>query len=389
MNRIFTPNNIVIALLIAFGGIALPLNAADDNKPSTAAKPALTVTTVRPQAADLKIKLSANGNVASWQETIVGAEVNGLRLIDVKVNVGDTVKRGQLLATFAPETVNAELAQQGASVAEAEASLAEANANAARARTLEESGALSAQQINQYMTAAKTAEARLAAAKAAANSVQIRLKNTRVLAPDNGMISARTATVGSVVQAGQELFRLIRGNRLEWRAEVTAAELNKVKIGQAATVTTPGGDAVAGKVRMIAPTIDAQTRNAIVYVDLPANSAARAGMFAKGEFALGQSNALTVPQQAVVVRDGFSYVFAANAKNGANTVVKQIKVKAGRRTAEQVEILDGLKAEDTIVAAGAGFLNDGDTVSVSNDAKPKAAAAAPAPAAIPAKAVSK
>jgi HlyD family secretion protein len=388
MKRIFTQPALAIALLTAMGGTAILVSAADDNKPAANTKPALTVTTVRPQAADLKIKLSANGNVSAWQETIVGAEVNGLRLIDVRANVGDSVKRGQVLATFAPETVNAELAQQRASVAEAEASLAEANANAARARTLEESGALSAQQINQYMTAAKTAEARLAAARAASNSVQIRLKNTRVLAPDNGMISARTATVGAVVQAGQELFRLIRGNRLEWRAEVTAAELNKIKVGQAAMITTPGGDTVTGKVRMIAPTIDAQTRNAIVYVDLPANSEARAGMFAKGEFALGQSNALTVPQQAVVVRDGFSYVFAANAKNGAAAVVKQIKVKPGRRTAEQVEILDGLKVDDTIVAAGAGFLNDGDTVSVANNVTPKTAPSA-STLALPAKAVSK
>ncbi len=331
-------------------------------------KPALTVNTVKPQMSELGIKLVANGSIAAWQETSVGAEVNGMRLNAVRVNVGDQVIRGQELATFAPETVEAELAQQRASVAEAEASAAEAQANAERARTLEASGALSAQQINQYLTAAKTAEARASAARAVTNSAQIKLKNTRVLAPDTGVVSARTATVGAVVQSGQELFRLIRNNRLEWRAEVTAAELDKVRVGQIVALTTPGGKVVAGKVRMLAPTIDVQTRNTIVYVDLPKTDDAKAGMFAKGEFELGQSSALTVPQQAVVVRDGFSYVFvikqSADEKNNAQSRVAQIKVATGRRAGERVEITNGLTADQLIVGAGAGFLNDGDLVGI-------------------------
>jgi HlyD family secretion protein len=328
-------------------------------------KPALNVITARPQSSELALRLAANGNIAGWQETIVGAEVNGLRLTDVRVNVGDIVKRGQVLASFAPETINAELAQQRASVAEAEASLAEANANAERARTLEASGALSAQQINQYVTAAKTAEARLAAAHAVATTAQIKLKNTRVLAPDDGVISARAATVGAIVQAGQEMFKLIRNNRLEWRAELTSTELDKISIGQQVNVVTPAGTSVAGRVRAVAPTVDAQTRQALVYVDLlnekkDANFPAKAGMYAKGEFALGSSNALTVPSQAVVVRDGFSYVFEVKADNR----VGQRKVMVGRRTADRTEIISGLSAETSIVAGGAGFLNDGDLVAL-------------------------
>lgn len=332
-------------------------------------KPALNVITARPQSSELALRLAANGNIAGWQETIVGAEVNGLRLTEVRVNVGDIVKRGQVLASFAPEIINAELAQQRASVAEAEASLAEANANAERARTLDASGALSAQQINQYVTAAKTAEARLAAARAVATTAQIKLKNTRVLAPDDGVISARMATVGAVMQAGQEMFKLIRNNRLEWRAELTSTELDKISIGQQVNVVTPAGTAVAGRVRAVAPTVDAQTRQALVYVDLlnekkDANFPAKAGMYAKGEFALGSSNALTVPSQAVVVRDGFSYVFEVKADNR----VGQRKVVVGRRTADRTEIISGLAAETSIVAGGAGFLNDGDLVALNTTA---------------------
>jgi RND family efflux transporter MFP subunit len=355
---------LVIAALTVAGGAMFLARAADEKKPVTA-KATLAVTTIRPQQADLAIKLSANGNIAAWQETIVGAEVNGLRLTEVLVNVGDNVRRGQALASFSPETIHAELAQQQANIAEAEATLAEANANAARAKTLEASGALSTQQINQYLTAAKTAEARLAAARAVAASAQIRLKNTRVLAPDDGVISARAATVGAVLQGGQEMFRLIRNHRLEWRAELTASELDKIAVGQAVNVITPSGRAVPGRVRVIAPTVDPQTRQALVYVDLindkkDVHFPARAGMYAKGEFALGNSAALTVPTQALVVRDGFNYVFEVKPDHR----VVQRKVTVGRRTAERVEVMNGLAAETSIVAAGAGFLNDGDLVAV-------------------------
>ena len=362
----------LIALsVVAVGGAVALVNAGDDKKGPAAAKPALTVTVANAQRADLAATFAASGNITAWQDAVIGAEVNGLRLDDVRVNVGDVVKRGQVLATFAPETVEAELAQSRASVAEAEASLAEAHANADRAKTLEASGALSTQQINQYTTAAKTAEARLAAARAVARASSVRVSNTQVLAPDYGVISARAATVGAVVNGGQELFRMVRQNRLEWRAEVTSAELSKVQVGQKVTVTTPAGVSVPGKVRVIAPTVDPQTRNVQVFVDLAPGTSAKAGMFARGEFELDASPGLTVPQQAVVVRDGFSYVFVVKQDNR----VTQQKVMSGRRIADRIEIKEGLSADARIVAQGAGFLNDGDLVKVTTTA-----AAQPIPA---------
>ena len=363
---------------IAIGGtvVLAVANAADDKKVPGSAKPALTVTTVKPVRTELAATFSASGNITAWQDAIVGAEVNGLRINDVRVNVGDVVKRGQVLATFAPETVEAELAQSRASVAEAEAALAEAEANAERSKILEVTGALSAQQINQYATAAKTAAARLAAARAVARASSVRVGNTQVLAPDSGTISARAATVGAVVMSGQELFRMVRQNRLEWRAEVTSSELAKIQVGQKVAVMTPAGASVAGKVRVIAPTVDPQTRNVQVYVDLAPGSAARAGMFARGEFELTASPGLTVPQQAVVVRDGFSYVFVVNPDNR----VTQQKVVAGRRLTDRIEVREGLSADTSIVAQGAGFLNDGDLVKIA-PAAPVQANAPAAPAA--------
>ena len=366
---------IAIACAGSLAGIALyspASTAASDKDKQAVQKPALSVTTARPQTASLPIKLSANGNVAAWQEAVIGSESNGLRLTDVRVNVGDAVRAGQVLAVFSGDTVNADVAQAKASVLEAEANAAEAAANAQRARSLQSTGAISAQQISQYLTAEQTANARIASAKAQLATQQLRLKYTQVTAPDSGVISARSATVGSVVAAGTELFRMIRQGRLEWRAEVTATELVNIKPGMAAQVKAANGSVLTGKVRMIAPTVDPQTRNALVYVDLPASTASsnapfKAGMYASGEFEMGSSNALTVPQQAIAVRDGFSYVFRLNADQR----VSQLKVEPGRRLAERIEILKGITPETTIVVSGAGFLNDGDLVR--NVAAPAAA----------------
>lgn len=332
------------------------------SKATTAApvKPALTVTTARPANGDWPLRLSANGSIAPWQEAIVGAEVNGLRLTDVRVNVGDTVRKGQVLAVFDAETVLADIALVRASLAEAQAALSEAQANAERARQLQNTGAISAQQISQYLTAESTARARIESAQAQLRQQNLKLKRTQVLAPDHGVISARSATVGAVVAPGTELFRMLRQNRLEWRGEVTAGEVTRLANVKSVSVTPADGIAIKGTVRMIAPTSDPQTRNTLVYVDLPVGAPARAGMFARGEFELGSSAALSVPQQAVVIRDGFSYVFVI----GKDNRVALTRVQTGRRAGELIEITQGLGADALLVASGTGFLNDGDLVAI-------------------------
>lgn len=355
--------------LLAFcmAALAAPVLAADPASPK--ARPALTVTLTSPTQSDWTQSLVANGSVAAWQEAVVGAEIAGLRLVEVKVNVGDAVRRGQLLALLASDTVRAELAQAQAAAAESRANLAAAQGDADRARQLQSSGsgALSAQQLAQYLTAEATAKARLDAAQARVNSDELRLAQTRITAPDDGLISARLATLGGIVQPGSELFRLIRKNRLEWRAEVPAAELARLRPGMAVSVQGADDRPVTAKLRMVAPTVDAQTRNGLVYVDLPASAALRAGSFARGEFKLGQTAALSLPQSAVQLRDGFAYAY----KVGADFKVQQTKITTGRRDAERIEVTGGLAPDARVVASGVGFLSDGDLVRVVTEA-PKA-----------------
>lgn len=334
--------------------------AAGDKPAAKGARPALSVTLVSPLSEDWAQTLVANGNVVAWQEAVIGPEIANYRITEVRAQVGDVVKKGQVLARIASDTVGSELAEAKAAVAELEASAAEAKGNAERARELREKGFYSPQLNTQYQTAEHTAAARLAAARARLAAAQLKMDKTAVLAPDDGVISARAATVGSLTQPGQELFRLIRGGRLEWRAEVTAADLPKVKAGAAATLTGPAGELVKGKVRSVAPSVDPATRTGLVYVDLPVPSPLRAGVFARGEFELGRAPALTLPQSAVVLREGFSYVFRMEGEDR----VAQTKVQLGRRQGERVEVVDGLKREAKVVATGAGFLADGDVVKV-------------------------
>ena len=354
-------------------------SAAAERLASGASRPALTVTEARPQREVWPEMLAAAGNVAAWQEATIGAEISNYRITEVRAEVGDRVRKGQVLARIDSSTAASEVAEARATVAELEATLAEARANSERARQLREQGFFSAQQRTQSLTAEQTALARTNAARARLQGAELRLSRTQVVAPDDGVISARAATVGSLSQPGQELFRLIRGGRLEWRAEVTASELGRLQPGLPVRLTAPGGDVFTGRVRTLAPTVDGQTRNALVYVDLAetAGKTLGPGMFVRGEFELGQRTALTLPQSAVVLREGFAYVFLIEGHDPALGKVALSKITAGRRVGERVAV-EGLAEEARVVAGGGGFLADGDSVRIVTRAR--AVADAPAKA---------
>lgn len=359
----------LLTALIILAGFGIITGRSDRSAATDtpfASKPALSVTVIQPVLRDIPMTLSANGSIAAWQEAVIGSEISDLRLTTVNGQVGDTVKKGQVLAVFSEESVLTDVAQSRAALAEAEANLADAQDNAERAKHISASGALSSQQVNQYLTGEKTAKAKVQSAKAQLDAQLLRLKYTKVLASDDGVISSRSATLGAVAAKGQELFRMIRQNRLEWRGEVTAAEMAQLEPGMVVSVEVPNVGGLKGKIRTLAPTLDVQSRNGLVYVDLPeaARHGLRAGMFARGKVEIGIKAGLTVPQTALSLREGFSYVFKLEGQKGDLAKVSQVKVQLGRRADDSLEILSGLKPDDRLVANGASFLADGDTVRV-------------------------
>ncbi len=353
-------------MAVLVNGVVLSVYANDGEGVQDIQKPVLTVTTATPKTLTLTNTLSANGDVAAWQEASIGNETDGLRLTDVRANVGDQVKRGQVLATFASAGLAAGLTEINARVTEARVVYENAARNAQRARRAKTTGAWSEQEVYRYLTEEHATKARLEALQASATVQKLRLQQTQILAPDDGIISSRSATVGAVLPMGQELFRLIRQNRLEWRAEVASAELVLLQPGTPVRIKTLSGSTVLGTVRVVAPTIDPRTRLGLVYTDLPYQPELKTGMYLNGQFELGKSNALTVMQQAVVMRDGFSYVFRLEPSQR----VVQVKVATGRRCGDHLEILTELQADAELVTSGAGFLSDGDLVQVANPPAP-------------------
>lgn len=367
LRRFGVPLSLALAGLVFVAALSLRASRSSDAEdPSAAAgsadSAALTVSLVQPVAMVWPETVTANGAIGAWQEAVVGAEVGGMRLVEVLADVGDQVRKGQVLARFDIAPLEAAYAQQKAALAEAEARLVEAMANADRARSLRQTQAISEQDLIKATTAAQAAQAQVEVARARLLTQKITLDNARVVAPDDGVISARNAMLGAVSAPGMELFRLVRQNRLEWRAELTAGELAAIKPGDRATVVLANGDVIEGRVRQVAPVLDTGSRTGIVYVALETeNPAARAGMFANGRIFLGERPGISLPASALVLRDGREYVFTVDPEMGR---VVQVKVSTGRREADRVEVLSGIDTTDKVVESGGAFLNDGDRVHV-------------------------
>lgn len=357
-------------LLMSSGSPSGGKSASSSQQPSapegdaSQVRPAMVVTVAPPKRELLPVQVVADGDVVAWQEASIASESNSLTLAEVLVDVGDTVKRGQVLARFNGRTVAEDVAQAKASLVEAQANAVEARANAERARRLLRTDSMSKQQADQYFAADRSAQARVRSAQAALASRRQNWQNVELRAPDDGVISARTATEGSVPAAGTELFKLIRQGRLEWQAELGDADLMKVKAGDAVVVNAADGRKVAARVRAVAPSANTKTRTTLVYVDVPAGPGLWAGMFAHGTFELGQSPGLTVPLDAVVSSDGFLHVYRLKPDNH----VERVRVTTGRQAADRIEVMpargEQLSESDRLVVEGAAFLADADLVRV-------------------------
>ncbi len=361
---LFAPSPVAIAPF-AITMAALSLLALSGCNGATAtgdknAQAVLTVETINTISREMPTTIDTAGVLAPWQEVSIGSEVSGYRISEIRVDVGSVVSKGQVLAKLDDTLLRAEVDQRRAALAEAEASHAEARANADRTTALLKRGASSEQEAIQKTTAAATAAARVASAQAQLSTAEYKLNYATIVAPDFGVISTRTVSVGQLAPAGTDLFKMIRQNRVEWRAEIPEAQIVKVRPGMTVKVRRADGTFATGRIRTIAPALDSNTRRGIAYADLKLDSGIRPGMFASGTIELGREQTLTLPLAAVTVRDGFSYVFVM----GADQKVAQRRVEVGRFFSDGVEIIGGVTTSESIVAQGAGFLRDGDQVRV-------------------------
>jgi RND family efflux transporter MFP subunit len=320
---------------------------------------ALTITTTPVASTELVRTVPATGSIYPWQEVIIGAEVGGYRVAQVLVDVGSRVTAGQALVRLSSDLLQADVASKRAALRSAEAAQINAAAALRRGEQVSSSGALSAADLDRLQAEHVAAVARVDTARADLTTSELRLQYGTVRAPDNGTITSRTVSVGQIAQAGSEMLRMLRQNRVEWRAEVPEAQLSRIKVGQEVEVTSVDGTVLQGKVRMVAPTVQTTNRTGLVYVDITGGNA-RPGMFARGEIAAGKGSGLLVPVASVVMQDGYSYVFVL----GEGNKVERRRVEQAGVHGDSLEVSAGLAAGDVIAVKGAGFLKDGDTVAV-------------------------
>ena len=328
--------------------------AAEPARSQDAEAAALTVVVANPAERLWPETVPASGWLKPWHEAVIAAEIDGLRVTDVLVDVGSVVSKGQPLVRLADESVRAELRREEAALAMARADRAKAGANAERARKVKGSGALSDEKITEYLIAEQTAAAGVESAEASLESLRIKLAKATIVAVDDGLITARSVQLGAVVSSGTELFRLIRQQRVEWHAEVSARHLPRIEEGLTATIDGPGHRRFEGTVRLVGPTVSTDTGRALAYVSLPADAYPPVGLYVTGQIELETTAALTVPETALVLRDGMAYVFTVNADKRAS----RVRVETGRRNGGEVEIVRGLDGSAEVVTTGGAFLSD-------------------------------
>src|SRR5688572_3065590 len=211
----------------------------------------LAVTVAAPRTRELARAITVSGPVAAVEEMQLGVEVSGLRVTSLDVDVGQPVRRGQVLLTLDHRMLDADLKQAHAAYREAEAGAALARSNLARGENLEKDHFISASQLDELRATRTQAEARLGTARAARDAVALRRSFADLRAPADGIISKRLVQPGQVVAAGGELLRLIRDGRLEWRAELPSGQLAQVAPGDTVVLRSREGAKVEGRVRAV------------------------------------------------------------------------------------------------------------------------------------------
>lgn len=386
------PRRTLYALLVATPAVfgyahGKDLIAAAVDAPAAAQTPRPPkVTVAKALRREIVHLVAVSGSIVPREEMLVGPQIEGVRIAEILADVGDRVGKGDVLARLDRRALDvlaaqnaaeqakarAEIAQSRALLAQAQASEIEAAAALGRARTLERSGNVTAETLQTRDTAHKVAVARaaaqreaLAVAEASADlvaargqEIALKLDHAEVVAPDAGVISSRSASVGQIAMTADPLFRIIRNGAVEFAAEIPENSLHLVAAGHKASVSLTGKpDPLAGRVRLVTPTIDVGSRLGLAKVTLPGSDSLLSGRFATASIEAGRREGVVVPRTAVSFGSTRPTVLVVS---GGRVSVREVSV--GLPDGDDLEILDGLAPGESLVARAAGLLRDGDPV---------------------------
>ena len=346
--------------------------------------PAVTVTEAK--RISFVDNVLVTGSLAPREEILVGPEIDGYRLTELLAEEGDRVTKGQVLARLSRDILEAQLAQNSASLAktqaamdqvrsqivESEATLRQVEDAFNRVKPLRETGVASQATFDERDAAFRTARARLAAQKeglklaeaeqlfmrAQRQELEVKLSRTEIRAPADGVVSRRTARIGAISSsAADPLFRIIRDGEIELDAEAPEFFITKLKPGQRARVEMEGASERTGAVRLVSQEVNTSSRLGRVRIFLGQSPELRIGMFAKAMIDAGQRDAVGVPSTALLYQnDGATVLAVVDGK------VRERAVKPGLLAGDSVEIKEGLKEGEVVVMRAGSLLRGGDAI---------------------------
>jgi len=356
-------------------------NAAVNTEPLA---PAVTVASAR--ASEIVETVSVTGTFAPRSEILAGPEIEGLRIVEILVDEGDRVGKGEILVRLSRDALDAQLAQSDAGLARADASIAqarsqiaqtEANAKLAgsdldRTQALSRSGNTTQAILDQRQSAQRAAAAQLQAARdglraaeadkksaeAQRRELMVRISRTEVRTPAAGVVARKNAKLGAVASAvGEPLFRIIEDGQIELEAEIPEARIGAIAAGQKTIVTLADGAKIDGKVRLVSPEVDRATRLGRVRIVLSRSEGVRVGSFARANIEVRRETAVTAPVSAITYGANGASVLVAD-----NGLVRERAVTLGLVDGARAEIRSGVREGDAIVVRAGAFLRDGDSV---------------------------
>lgn len=325
------------------------------------------------------------GTLVPREEVLVSPQIEGLAIVEILTEEGDSVAAGQVLARLSRDVLDASVAQNAAqiaraaaavaqarsSIAEAQATRTQADLALARTRELLSGGNVSRETFEQRQAAAQTTAARLdlatnalhaaeadrAYADAQRRELLVRLERTELRAPVAGVVSRRIARLGAVVMgAGDPLFRIIQDGAIELEADVPETSLAKLRPNQPAHIDTAGGPR-AGRVRLVSPEVSRTTRLGRVRVQVDGDGPLVIGSFARAGVEVARREGVLAPLSAVLFQPDGAVVQVV--KDG---LVETRRVQVGLRAGSMAEIQDGLHAGENVVSVSGTFIRDGDRV---------------------------
>jgi RND family efflux transporter MFP subunit len=350
---------IAVILLVLF----LMMGRASNKPPQGAAAGAgqiPTVSVVVPGRSQVGRVITASGPLAAKRDQPVGIAGSGGRVVGVLVDAGTWVRAGQVLAVVDRTVQAQQAAQLAAQVEAAKANAALAQSNYERAIALQGRGFVSKAEIDSKKATRDAAFAQVRVAQAQLAATRAEIGRLNVVAPTSGLILARSVEIGQIVGPGTgALFRLADNGEMEMRAQLSQQDLALIRAGMPAQVTPVGAQSsIAGRVRLVAPVIDPQSRLGEVRITIPYTPDVKPGGFADARITAGTTIAPMLPQSAVLSDDKGNYVYIVNQKNE----VERRDIKIGAVNDNGVTVAEGLSGNEAVVASAGPFLNPGQKI---------------------------